>query len=80
MHFVKRGAVTVQYGHQVDDCIMAGQQCSQRLRVMHISLHHRDQWQHLHRARRQAPRHHGHGDTGAVERFTHMTAYKTAST
>ena len=80
MHFVKRGAVTVQDGDQIDHGIMPGQQRLQTSLVMYIGCHHGDQWQHLHRAGWQAARGHGHMHTRTIERFAHMPPHEPTAT
>jgi len=47
---------------------------------VYIGLHHRHHGQHLHRTRWQATCGYSHAYPCAVQCFTHMAAYKTATT
>ena len=80
MHAFKRVFVAMQDGHQVDHRVMAAHQGVEFAWFMHIGMHHRYPWKHLHAAGRQAAG--GYGDAPAQTRqgFADMAAHKSGAT
>ena len=80
LRFVKGSFVALQYGHQVDHCIMAMHQTLQHRRVMDVGLQNGERGQHGDGVgMRTLTRGHGHPVACADKLLTNMAADKAGT-